>query len=146
MRRYDINKDVLINLYEITDDGHIYRRKDGKEYIASKDHKGYLRVRIPYPDADSKDGRYTFKVHRLVAMFYVEGYSDELQVNHKNGIKTDNRADNLEMVTNSENALHAWRVLDSRNRRMLMSNIMRNRNLKNYAKRKEIDSLQLRLF
>lgn len=146
MRRYNIDKELLKELYEITKDGRIYRKIDGKEYLSSTDHKGYLRVRIPYPNANSKDGRYTFKVHRLVAMFYVEGYSDELQVNHKNGIKTDNRADNLEMVTNSENALHAWRVLDSRNRRVLMSNIMRNRNLKNYAKRKEIDSLQLRLF
>ena len=112
MKKYSINKNVLLELYEITNDGHIYRRKDGKEYLPSKDRKGYLRVRIPYPKAESKDGRYTFKVHRLVAMLYVDGYSDELQVNHKNGVKTDNRADNLEMVTNSENALHAWRVLD----------------------------------
>lgn len=146
MRQYNIDKDTLIGLYEITNDGHIYRRKDGKEYFASKDHKGYLRVRIPYPNAESKDGRYTFKVHRLVAMFYVEGYSDELQVNHKNGIKTDNRADNLEMVTNSENVLHAWRVLDSSNRRRTMSNIMRNRNLKTYEKGNKNDCVQLRLF
>jgi hypothetical protein len=146
MRQYNVDKDTLIGLYEITNDGHIYRRKDGKEYLSSTDTKGYLRVRIPYPNANSKDGRYTFKVHRLVAMLYVDGYSDELQVNHKNGVKTDNRAENLEMVTNKENALHAWRILDSTKRRQIMSEIMSKRNKRRYENRNQIDNTQLRLF
>lgn len=146
MRQYNVDKDTLIGLYEITNDGHIYRRKDGKEYFASTDHKGYLRVRIPYPNANSKDGRYTFKVHRLVAMLYVDGYSDELQVNHKNEVKTDNRAENLEMVTNQENVLHAWRILDSTKRRQIMSEIMSKRNKRRYENRNQIDNTQLRLF
>jgi hypothetical protein len=46
-----------------------------------------------------------------VATAFVEGWREGLQVNHKNGVKTDNRAENLEWVTSSENHQHAHDVL-----------------------------------
>ena len=57
-------------------------------------------------------------VHRLVAMAFVPGFSDGLEVNHKNGIKSDCRAANLEWVTHSENAVHARDVLGIDMRRL----------------------------
>lgn len=57
--------------------------------------KGYLRVSL-------SDGHRKYKhyeVHRLVALHFVPGYKEGLVVNHKNEIKTDNRAENLEWCT-----------------------------------------------
>jgi hypothetical protein len=64
---------------------------------------GYLQVMLP--------GRKKVSVHRLVAIAFCDGYSDSAVVNHKDGNKLNNAAENLEWVSMAENNLHSFRVL-----------------------------------
>ena len=45
----------------------------------------------------------TSTIHRLVAKSFLPDYSDDLQVNLKNEVKTDNRVENLEMLSSKDN-------------------------------------------
>lgn len=62
---------------------------------------GYARVRI-------KGKRY--KIHRLVAETFIPNPGNKREVNHKDGNKLNNRADNLEWATRSENQKHAYKI------------------------------------
>ncbi len=52
--------------------------------------------------------RKTHYMHRLVAIAFLENPHGKEEINHKNGIKTDNRVENLAWVTPSENVRHSW--------------------------------------
>jgi hypothetical protein len=66
---------------------------------------GYLKVNLY-----GVDRRKTFLIHRLVGLTFIPNLSDKPEINHINGNKFDNRAENLEWVSSSENKRHAVRL------------------------------------
>ena len=63
-------------------------------------------------------------LHRLVLYNFVENAEEKPEVNHKNGVISDNKLKNLEWVTRSENIKHAWdNNFYSRKKRALISRI-----------------------
>ena len=70
--------------------------------------KCFLRRGYPSFDFFKNGKQKNFYVHRLVALNFIPNPENKKEVNHINGIKTDNRAINLEWVTPKENIRHAW--------------------------------------
>jgi hypothetical protein len=66
---------------------------------------GYVYVGL------SKNGETrSYRVHRLIAMAFIENKSNLSDVNHKNGKKNDNRLSNLEWCSPSQNSIHAYEM------------------------------------
>ncbi|MDE5584556.1 MAG: HNH endonuclease, partial [Ruminococcus sp.] len=80
----------------------IHKLKEGKNPT------GYVSVAISSVKYDRTKRRHL--VHRLIATAWL-GVHENLQVNHKNGIRTDNRLENLEFCTPLENLNHRSSVL-----------------------------------
>ena len=112
--------------YEVSSFGRV-RSVDHQRAVVPKDTVCTIKGRILKPAKTSsgymgvtlcKDGRrITESVHRLVAMAFVPGYFDGAHVNHIDENKENNRADNLEWVTPTENnrhGLHPVRVAQSK--------------------------------
>lgn len=51
-----------------------------------------------------------FIIHRLVAQSFIQNPEKKSEINHKNGIKKDNRVENLEWCTRSENCKHSFDI------------------------------------
>jgi hypothetical protein len=110
-------KDIILKHYNVFEDGTVIRKSTNTVVKFSKNHKGYLKARIFMPElSNHKDKRKPMTLHRIIACVFLDNFSNDLQVNHKNGIKTDNRLENLEMVTASENSLHGWNLNHRENR------------------------------
>lgn len=101
-RRWNKKNKSYSNIKEM-----IYKQSSnrGKQRLESdkKKHKygQYKHVEI--------NGKVT-SVHRIVAICFVDNPLSKECVNHINGIRDDNRCENLEWVTNKENVRHAWKI------------------------------------
>lgn len=85
--------------------GNWNRRVESKILKRRINNCGYIEVRL------SKDGETKTKfLHVLLAQVFIPNPDNKPFVNHKNGIKTDIRLDNLEWSTHSENILHAYKT------------------------------------
>lgn len=84
--------------YMISDQGKI---KKGDRYLAlSMNAHGYQKVNLE----GGIDGTRTKLVHRLVAMTWLKNPDELPVVHHKNAVKIDNRAANLEWCSHSQNS------------------------------------------
>ena len=93
--------------YRVSSLGRAMSFKGGKVKILKQvfDGKGYAYVGIHKDGAQKK-----IHVHALVAMAFIPNPENKSEVNHKNGNKSDNRVENLEWATASENRQHALKT------------------------------------
>ena len=100
---------LISNLGNIKTVAKIIMRRDGKPQHIHEcnrkyalDNKGYYITGL-----NCNDILTTIKVHREIAKAFIPNPHNKAQVNHINGIKTDNRVENLEWCSNADNMYHA---------------------------------------
>lgn len=100
----EIWKQIEDSHYYVSSLGRVMNSSTNKVLVPRKSRGGYLRVHLPY--------RRDVFIHRLVAESFIPNVENKPTVNHKDGIKDNNRVENLEWATMSEQNYHKYRVLN----------------------------------
>ena len=87
--------------YEVSSDGQL-RAVNGRAVGQWPNDQGYMMVRLSGP-------RRMRRIHRLVAEAFIENPNKLPDINHLNNVRSDNRAENLELCTQLQNLTHARR-------------------------------------
>jgi hypothetical protein len=111
--------------YEVDPRGVVYslNYRQTQKYAplkAGRAKAGYMTVFI---------GGKSRSVHRIVAEAFIANPQHKPAVNHKNGIRHDNRIENLEWVTYSENCIHAARFLNAYKPKLSIEKVLEIRKL-----------------
>lgn len=94
---------IILDKYELFRCGklvNIITQKEVKFYLSNN---GYMRTTLY-----SKNKQTTITQHRILAQNFIPNPENKTQVNHKNGVKHDNRLENLEWATPQENTIHSF--------------------------------------
>lgn len=114
-----LKKNIIMKCYEMKID----KYQKGRE---STHNNYYLKVHL---SSSKHNIDKTFSIHRLVAQTFLSNYDDNLQVNHIDGVKSNNRIDNLEMITPSDNMKHAYKNLNRNKRKKAILMLDKNKNI-----------------
>ena len=92
--------------YQVSNIGRVRNSEQGHLLQPNKKRTGYIQVTL------SRQGiARTYRLHRIVAQTFIPNLGNKPYINHKNGDKSNNRVENLEWCTPSENQRHRYDVL-----------------------------------
>lgn len=88
--------------YYISSNGRVKSFVRSKEIILkpTNTNAGYQIIKLYNKNIEPKEK--TIRLHRLVAQYFVKGFSAEIEVHHINGNRKDNRAENLQCLTRQQ--------------------------------------------
>ncbi|URC22137.1 HNH endonuclease [Serratia phage vB_SmaM-ChuuTotoro] len=95
------------DLFEVSSNGDIRNKKTGRALKQTVGSTGYLNVATKIGGRTGKN--VCFRMRRVILQSFI-GDQPGKEVNHKDGVKTNNILQNLEWVTSSENSRHAFEI------------------------------------